>query len=80
MVCTTAFGMGIDQPDVDTLTQNGCPPTLESMTQEFGRVGRDGRLAQGIHLFAISALYVLRLYVGALSYQEKKLYNTAKSS
>jgi len=48
MVCTNAFGMGIDQPDVDIFIRIGCPPTIESMVQEFGRGGRDGRPAQGM--------------------------------
>ena len=48
MVCTTAFGIGIDQPDVDTVIRIGCPPTIESMVQEFGRGGRDDRPAQGM--------------------------------
>ena len=47
MVCTSAFGMGIDQPDVQIVIRIGCPPTLESMMQEFGRAGRDGRQAKG---------------------------------
>ena len=28
MVSTTAFGMGIDQADVETVVRIGCPPTL----------------------------------------------------
>jgi len=55
MICTTAFGMGINQPDVETVIRIGCPPTLESMIQEFGRAGRDGRLAKGMHPFIIKA-------------------------
>jgi len=47
MVSTTAFGMGIDQPDIETVVRVGCPPTIESMVQEFGRAGRDGRQAKG---------------------------------
>ena len=47
MVCTTAFGMGIDQPDIETVIRIGCPPTLESTVQVFGRAGRDERAAKG---------------------------------
>lgn len=53
MVCTTAFGMGIDQPDVEVVIRVGCPPTLETMIQEFGRTGRDERPAKGEHLFPV---------------------------
>lgn len=47
MVCTSAFGMGVDQPDVDIVLHIGVPPDIESMIQEFGRAGRDGRQAEG---------------------------------
>lgn len=56
MVCTTAFGMGIDQPDVEIVMRIGCPPSLESMIQEFGRGGRDGRPAKGILFYHDSDL------------------------
>ena len=49
MVCTTAFGMGIDVPNVDVVVRIGCPPSLEELVQEFGRAGRDGRKAKGKH-------------------------------
>ena len=47
MVCTKAFGMGIDQPDVEVVVRIGCPPSLEDWAQELGRAGRDGRQATG---------------------------------
>ena len=47
MVCTTAFGMGVDVPDVELITRVGCPSSLEELVQEFGRGGRDGRQAEG---------------------------------
>lgn len=34
MVCTKAFGMGIDQPDIGVVVRIGCPPTLEDWAQE----------------------------------------------
>ncbi len=47
MVCTTAFGMGVDVPDVEVVVRVGCPSSLEELVQEFGRAGRDGRPATG---------------------------------
>ena len=56
MVCTSAFGMGIDQPDIDAVIRVGCPPSLEQLVQEFGRAGRDGRPRKEIILFHESDL------------------------
>lgn len=47
MVATTAFGLGVNQSDVETVVRIGVPPTMEELVQEFGRVGRDGRKAKG---------------------------------
>lgn len=47
MVCTSAFGMGVNQSDVDVVLHIGVPPNIESMIQEFGRAGRDGRQTEG---------------------------------
>ena len=52
MVCTSAFGMGINQPDVDIVIHIGVPSSIESMIQEFGRAGRDGRNAEGCVMIA----------------------------
>lgn len=52
LVASSAFGMGVDLPDVRAVVHVQAPGSLEAWVQEAGRAGRDGRPALCALLFS----------------------------
>ncbi|MBK7952265.1 MAG: RecQ family ATP-dependent DNA helicase [Deltaproteobacteria bacterium] len=50
IICTNAFGMGIDVPNVRLVINWQHPASVEDYLQEFGRAGRDGKPALAVLL------------------------------
>lgn len=50
VICTSAFGLGINKPDTRWVLHFHPPLTLSEYIQEIGRAGRDGKLAEALML------------------------------
>jgi ATP-dependent DNA helicase RecQ len=51
LCATSAYGMGIDKPDIRTVIHRDVSPSVEAYLQESGRAGRDGAPARATLLY-----------------------------
>ena len=70
IICTNAFGMGIDIPNIRFVICYDIPQSIEDLSQQIGRAARDGFYAEGIVYFNYNDIKTLDYFIDSSDVDE----------
>ena len=66
IVCTNAFGMGVDVPDIRYVIEYDLPQSLEDFLQQTGRASRDNKYGEGILFFNKNDIKTVEYFIESI--------------
>ncbi|MCS4485471.1 RecQ family ATP-dependent DNA helicase [Staphylococcus americanisciuri] len=73
IVATSAFGMGVNKPDIRTVIHFHLSTSPSNYLQEIGRAGRDGQQSQAIALYQTDDQYLIETLAIANSIRDEDI-------
>src|SRR4051794_32387670 len=78
IAATTAFGMGVDKPNVRFVFHSEPSDSVDSYLQEIGRAGRDGEPAEAVLFYRTEDLGMRRFFAGGGDSEERREWERSR--